>query len=310
MDTLKPKVPFYARRSFGEKMNATIDFLKDAWKPLLKFTTYLVLPLCLLQALSLNRMMTNTMALSTLQETGMYNENVLSASHIASQFLFLTLYFIGSMLVTSLVYACMQVYNSRENGLKGVTFKELTPHLFRNMKRFVLAFLFLLAVTTGFCIIMVLLAFIHPIIMVIATIGFIVCVLPLALFIPIYLFEDIGVIAALKKTFRMGFATWGGTFAILFIMGIIAGVLQGACSTPWYVLFMIKQLFAASDMGSVGDTSVVYNFSLYILGILQSYGTYIAMFFTMIGLAYQYAHASEKVDSVSIESDIDNFEQL
>ena len=63
MEAQKPKIALYVQRSFGEKLTATFDFIKENWKPLMKFTTYLMLPLCLLQGLSLNGLMSGTMAL-------------------------------------------------------------------------------------------------------------------------------------------------------------------------------------------------------------------------------------------------------
>ena len=53
MESQKPKIAMYVKRPFGEKLNASFDFLKENWKLLLKFITYLLLPLCLIQALSL-----------------------------------------------------------------------------------------------------------------------------------------------------------------------------------------------------------------------------------------------------------------
>ena len=52
------------------------------------------------------------------------------------------------------------------------------------------------------------------------------------------------------------------------------------------------------------------NFFLYLMGILQAFGMYLSTIFTIIGLAYQYGHASEGVDSGSVEEDIDNFDNL
>ena len=57
MESQKPKIAMYVKRSFGEKLNASFDFIRENWKLMLKFTTYLLLPLCLIQALSLNGMM-------------------------------------------------------------------------------------------------------------------------------------------------------------------------------------------------------------------------------------------------------------
>ena len=48
MESQKPKIAMYVKRPFGEKLNASFDFLKENWKLLLKFTTYLLLPLCLI----------------------------------------------------------------------------------------------------------------------------------------------------------------------------------------------------------------------------------------------------------------------
>lgn len=102
----------------------------------------------------------------------------------------------------------------------------------------------------------------------------------------------------------MGFATWGGVFLIALIMGLIGGILQGITMLPWYVATIVKYFFAMSDSGSAVTISPVYNFFLYLMGILQAFGMYLSTIFTIIGLAYQYGHASEVVDSVSVEEDL------
>ena len=138
----------------------------------------------------------------------------------------------------------------------------------------------------------------------------IILVVPLALWAPIYLFEDISIMGSLKKTFRLGFATWGGIFLISLIMGLIAGILQGVTMMPWYICTIVKSIFAMSSGGSEATVSVGYSFLLYLLAIVQVFGAYLAMIFSLVGLAYQYGHASEKVDNIMVESDIDNFDKL
>ena len=56
--------------------------------------------------------------------------------------------------------------------------------------------------------------------------------------------------------------------------------------------------------------SVGYSFILYLLGVIQVFGGYVASIFTLVGSAYQYGHASEKMDGVRIESDIENFDKF
>ena len=44
MESQKPKVAMYVKRSFGDKLNASFDFIKENWKILLKFTTFACKP--------------------------------------------------------------------------------------------------------------------------------------------------------------------------------------------------------------------------------------------------------------------------
>jgi hypothetical protein len=41
-----------------------------------------------------------------------------------------------------------------------------------------------------------------------------------------------------------------------------------------------------------------------------NHGSDFAAIFSIVGLVYQYGHASEVVDSITVESDIDNFDKL
>ena len=64
-----------------------------------------------------------------------------------------------------------------------------------------------------------------------------------------YLFEDIYIIDALKKAYRLGFATWGGIVLISIVMGFIAAILQGVTMIPWYIGTIVKYIFAMTDAG-------------------------------------------------------------
>ena len=50
------KIPLYKERTFGEKFSVTFAFLRQNWKLWLQLSCYLLLPLCLVQALALNAM--------------------------------------------------------------------------------------------------------------------------------------------------------------------------------------------------------------------------------------------------------------
>ena len=216
---------------------------------------------------------------------------------------------LGALLLTSLIYGMVRLYNEREERLDGIVFSDIKPLLLHNVKR-----LFLMGVAIGFLflfviIIMVLLAVLTPFTLLLTFSLLFAFMIPLALMAPIYLFEDISLMEAFKKTFRLGFATWGGIFLILIVMGIIASVLQGIVSIPWYVIYIVKMVFVMSDGGEV-SSSVGLNFAQYLFSILMLYGSYLSAIFSIVGLVYQYGHASEVVDSITVESDIDNFDKL
>lgn len=213
MEAQKPKIALYVQRSFGEKLTATFDFIKENWKPLMKFTTYLMLPLCLLQGLSLNGLMSGTMALGDMTG-GSFDSSVVGASIMALvtyYSLYAVLYLLGTVMLTSLVYALVRTYNEREERLEGVTLGMLKPLLFRNVRR-----VFLIMIVGVFCAVCRAYCWFYShrhsvhgdcVLVRSARCGGVCATCYLG---PVYLFEDIYIIDALKKAYRLGFATWGG----------------------------------------------------------------------------------------------------
>lgn len=308
----KAKIAMYVKRPFGEKLNVSFDFIKENWKQLFKYSTYLILPVCLIQAANFSGMMGSMANFSATQAAGggavnpMETFGISFALNYAGVVLFSLL---GGLLLTSLIYTMVRLYNEREERLTGITFKDIKPLLLHNAKR-----LFLMGVVCTFLLLfamifIILLMALSPFTLIITFPLLIAFVIPLALMPSIYLFEDVKLIEAFKKTFRLGFATWGGVFLIMLVMGIVAGVLQTIVSIPWYVIYIVKMVFSMSD-GGEASSSIGLNFVQYLFSILMLYGSYLSAIFTIVGLAYQYGHASEVVDSITIESDIDNFDKL
>lgn len=96
---------------------------------------------------------------------------------------------------------------------------------------------------------------------------------------------------------------------MLLLMGLISTVLKGVVSLPWYVFSMVRMLFVESDAGAM-SSSFTLNSVQYLFSVLMLFGSYLASVFVLVGLTYQYGHASEVVDGISVENDIDNFDKL
>lgn len=315
METQKPKIAMYVQRTFGDKLNATFDFIKENWKVLLKYVTYLLLPVSLIQALSMNGLM--GMMLGTTDPAvaeAMFSDSGQVVTFVSYYGLLLLISLIGTNLLGALVYTLMRLYNEREQRLSGIEFGELKPLLYRNFKRlfsltlFAIFMMVLIGLVIG-----VLASLVSSFSVLFVFLLLFVCLLllaPLLLWGSIYLFEDISLMKAFSKAFRLGFATWGGVVLMAIVMGFLASILQGVTTMPWYISILVKTFFIASDAGNGIGTSAGYNFMLYLFGVFQAFGAYLAMIFYLVGLAYQYGHAAEKMDSVRIEEDINHFDQL
>lgn len=311
MESQKPRIELYVKRPFGEKLNASFDFIKENWKPIIKFVTYLLLPLSLIQALSLNGFMGSYMGVVSQASQG-DSDSILSALPTLglSYSVLLLCSWLGSVVLVSLIYALMMTYRKREGRLEGITLGELRPLLLHNVVAMIkLTLFFFVLMMVALCL-LVGLVVLTPFTLILTIPLLVACAVPLSLWAPVYLFEEISLIGALKKTFRLGFATWGGVFLITLIMGIIASILQGVAGIPWSVAFMVKSIFSLSEGGDIAGSSVGYTFLLYLFGILQCFGIYLSAVFTILGITYQYGHASEVVDSVSVEDDIEHFDTL
>lgn len=306
----KAKIALYVKRSMGDKLGASFDFIKENGKLLLKFSTYLLLPLCFVQALSLNGLMSEALALDggRIGNSFGYANSTIPQEFILYYGFYLVLAAIGGVLLSSLVYAMIRTYQEREERLEGMSFRLLKPLLLRNARKMIL--MVLLGASLLFSAVFVV-AFLAPYALPILFLVLIVLIVPPALWAPVYLLENISIMAALKKSYRLGFATWGGVLLILIIMGIAGGILQGVTMVPWYIAFIAKTFFSsAAGHGSSAVNSIGFNFMLYLLAVVQSFGAYLSAIFTLVGLAYQYGHASEKLDNVTVKSDIDNFDKL
>lgn len=307
METGKIKIPFYVKRPFGEKMNASFDFIKQNWKVMLKYITYMILPICLLQSLTLNNFMRLMYSPEFMQEIGK-GETAQLFSFFFEMLALMGFYILGTSIVTGLTYTFMKLYNERQEGIGGITYHDFKSLFWSNVGRYFLLCLAAILVMTGISVVITITAVLSLYTLWITIPLFFAISIAMTLWIPIYLFEKIGVFQAFAKSMRLGFATWGGVFLISLVMGLIAGILRGVLSTPLSVNYVIQSIFSYSDTAST--PSVAGSFMMYLFGVLSLFGSYISIVFTLIGLAYQYAHASEEVSGISVESDIDNFENL
>jgi len=309
MERKERKIQLYQERNFTAKFDDTFAYLRQNWRVLLKYITYLLLPVSLVQGLAFNGYMDGAMSMSAAGASDDMDAILQLAMSMGG--LALTS-IVGALLLWSVVYALYHLYLKREDGLADITGEELRPRLLFCLKRLLLSMLFFMVLMVVVIAVMGgLMALVSPWLAGPLVIALLVVAVPLALFSPAYLLEDdITLFEALQKSLRLGFAHWWGTLAISLVMGLIVSFAQGLFTTPYYIAIFVKAFLGMQQSGNALADSAVYSFLLYLLSVVQSFATYVLSTLIAMSLALQYGHAAETEDQVSMQGNIDRFEEL
>ena len=318
MNILTPKIEFYRLRNFTDKLNATFQFIRENWKPLIKFTFYMLLPICLIQTLVMNSIVSTAFRMGA---NDAYFNTFNSANFFFINYgLFIFCAMIGSILLAALVYALMQTYEQREYRLVNTQWSDFKEFIIKNAKRCIALIVFgivtflLLAIalgvvgsvlfsTTSSIVFTIFMIFVFLFLIMI------ICI-PLSLVMPIYIFDTkISLGDTVAKAWKWGFNHFWSLLGFLIVISIISYVLQTVTMAPWYITLLVGNILSLNSDPSLTQ-SVFYKFAIYILGLIQSMGNYISMIILLIGLAFQYFHLREKFEGVTIESNITNFNEL
>ena len=312
MKNEKPCIEFYRQRTFSEKLNVTFEFIRENWKPLLKYSFYLLMPVCLIQSFATNAFFDTYMGIITRSAEGnVFNSSARSV--LGNYGVMILCMMIGGAIISGMIYAMMQTYATRENRLSGITLDDFKETLTKNFWKYIR--IIFLAFFTYFLIvfIMIFLAYISIVTLFLTIplfIAFIILLIPLMMIIPVYIFErDIKLLQAIQKAWKLGTATLWGMLGLMIVLYIISSVIQTVTMLPWYLTILVNTLFSLMSESTMNQ-SFIYKIIVHILGLIQSFGMYVSMIIGIIGLAFQYFHAREKVEGITIESNISNFDTL
>ena len=308
MNTEKPLIKLYRKRSFSEKMSDTFDFIGENFRTLLKYVTYLLLPVALVQSFCMTNFMSSYM--QAIDQIGGGKSIGELLPWIGSMGLYMLVQFVAIILLYALTTTMMQLYEKRPDRLQSVTFADLRPGIVKLSLRQLVLLLTGIVLMGVIVLVMVLLIAISPLLILPAVLLLIVVAPLFTLVYPIYLFEDTDIVSAYSKSVRLGWQTWGGIVAVIFVLYIISSILQGLVSTPWYIMVVAKSIF--SMRGDTGGfvSSFGYTAIQYLLGVLSCFCGTCMMVLMVVGIAYQYGHACDKIDGVGVDQDIEHFETL
>jgi len=311
MEFPNPKIKFYKVRTFSEKLNVSFAFFRETWKTFLKYSLYITLPICLVQAYAMNAYLHNTLHLSSI-ENGSYSDAIITL--IADYGLLMLCVLIGQCVLSALIFSLIQAYETRETRLLDIRFSDFKTSFVANLKKMLRLTLFGFAVILAITLIVGLLAWLAlwslAITLPLLLIAAILVMIPFMLLPAVYLLGRHTFSVALKKTFRYGFATWGETFLVVLVFGLLANIISGVTTMPWYIVTIIGEILSLGNPDSAFNMSVWYQFGAYLLAVIQAFGAYLSVILTTTGMAFHYFSVVEKKDNVLFDENIRNFEQL
>ncbi|MDR1610307.1 MAG: hypothetical protein LBS08_02215 [Candidatus Symbiothrix sp.] len=292
------RIEFYRNRTLSERFSVSVDFLKQNWKVLYKNILIGAIPLGIVVAFLAQYYQESTLL-------NIYSGNVNT-----------TIYFIALYIVFAVI---LNIYLNAMTGavLKKYGEGHLTPatgwsDLSRTMlslsgKTFVIGLLICGVIIVFALILALIFSFLADggtlgAMVVTGAVMFILCIvliaflpsLSLTLF-PAY-FSGTGNRKSLKIAFGMGFRNWGNVFVTILLAGIILYVIIVIFSAP-------KLILALFSPGEIGVLTFLSGF-LAILGNILTYPVF------FIFIAFQYFSIVESEQSLSLQSKVDEFENL
>jgi hypothetical protein len=209
-----------------------------------------------------------------------------------------------SFILTIVLFATIGATMSRyDEGLltTNVTLKDLMHKILSNSKKVVLVMLAVFLLSIALSITAIILFAIFPVFLkvifgILLFFG-IMAVIP-TLFLILYpaLFQDVPTWKSIIKGVTLGFKNWGSTFVIIMIIGIATTVISMIFQMPYSIWLALNPL----KSGIVS----------YLLITLSTLGSVIIMPVSFIFLAFQYFAITEKEEGISLQSKINEFDNL
>lgn len=286
------RILLYQVRSASECMNSAIDFIRQNWKILLRYSLYLLLPVCVLQ----------TVGVVTIIDAAFSKISEFPLTDFVS---IIVLGTVGFVLLNAYLWTMVKLYHERADGLASITGKDFRALFWPMLGRMAIAVVPILLILVPAWVLSTVILMIVPF----AFFIYLLVALPILLIAPIYALENCSVFSAIGRAFKLGFSQFGTLLLMAITLIILVYVLQGVVMIPWALLIAVKSLLFTS--GETTTTIAVLGNSLFnIFSVLLCYMTYVSIAVVLISGGYLYGSAVQQGEDVSIVSDIDNFENL
>jgi len=286
------KINYYKIRNFSQKLNATIEYVRQNIRPLGKSILYILGPLAILNGLLfaqyINFMFGNMGPSDPINVQNPF-AFILNPSYIG----FIILSSFSALLNFSVIFNFMRIYN--EKFPEEITVTEVLNLCWKDLLP-----LFVLGLIATFMIMAGFIAFIIPGI-------FLMVVLSLA--IPAMFFEKKGVFDAIGRSFKLIKGKWWSTFGLLFVASILMYAISMIFILPFYVFYFLSIFTLVEETGITADVSSWWFQGGMTLSVMFMFlGSYLTYTIPMVALSFQYFNLVERLESVGLMSEIQNLD--
>ena len=291
------KIPLFARRTVGEKINTSLDFLRQNWRTALKLSIYILLPLALLQSVG-----TFTLVKSIASD---YQYSSTDSSFLLT----LLLTIIGMCLSYTVILTLFQYYMGSDDGdLSMLTFSDTRGQLWRNFKKVFVSSLPIITLMAIISLVMFVLMFL-PLVSILALLAYAV-LCAILMMVPIYyVLEEIPLGDAFKRSYGHAKESWGRMLGLICALFFVISIIQSVTAVPVMVYaFLVENLVPSAE--TLLSIKLGLDVILYILLIVQSFFSYMTMVLVITCLVFHYGSNARENDDLAIAHDIDNFANL
>jgi hypothetical protein len=286
------KIELRKTRDFGEKFNATFEFIRQNYKGFMPAVIFISVPLIVVGMVIISYY---TYFIAMNQIGNEYDSsNPFAAFSILSNFFGLAmvayvLIAFGYLVNTSLVYNYMRIYESRENP-SSISVKELWDESKKDLGGIFIAS-FLVTIVAGIGMIFLIIPGIYLFI-------------TLSLIVPVMIFERKSIGDAFSRCFFLIKDKWWSTFGLIFIALIIQSVMSFIFNVPQYIITFLIGINASSSNFLV-DSPAWQKILLILSGSISAIGSSLLYCISFIAIAFQYFNLVERREATGLLNQIE-----
>ena len=208
--TADPRLLLYKERNASECMNAAFDFMRQNWRILLRYSIYILLPVCIIQTVGIVSVVDAMLAKA-------------SDAPLSDMFTFFVLAAVGFVLLNAMLWTMFKLYHDRPDGLATVTGSMFRKLFWPMLWRMTIAFIPIVVIMVPVLALSTIIMLFMPI----AFFVYMVAALPVLLIAPIYALEDVSIFTAIRRAFVLGFRKIGVLLLMAITLYVMVYVMQG-----------------------------------------------------------------------------------